>query len=52
MPLIKPCAHEGCEVLTMGLYCIDHEQPTDRCVIAALIDAASSAADATRENED
>jgi hypothetical protein len=25
MPLVQPCATEGCDVLTMGKYCLDCE---------------------------
>jgi hypothetical protein len=27
MPMVKECLEPGCETLTMGPYCIDHEQP-------------------------
>jgi len=25
MPLVQPCSTEGCDVLTMGKYCLDCE---------------------------
>jgi hypothetical protein len=52
MPLVHECAHEGCHVLTMGPYCLDHERPADRCVNEALLDAASAAADSARETDE
>ena len=26
MPMVHPCARPGCEMLTMGDYCVDHEE--------------------------
>jgi hypothetical protein len=52
MPLVHECAHEGCHILTMSLYCLEHELPTDRCINEALLDAASAAADSARETDD
>jgi hypothetical protein len=52
MPLVHECDLEGCDVLTMSLYCLEHERATDRCVNAALLDAASSAADGARETDE
>jgi hypothetical protein len=30
MPLVHPCAREGCSTLTMGELCLDHEQHRTR----------------------
>jgi len=49
MPLVHECAYEGCHILTMSLYCLEHERPVDRCVTETLLDAASAAADGPRE---
>jgi hypothetical protein len=32
MPLIRQCRAHGCETLTMGQFCIEHEQP-DRTLV-------------------
>lgn len=29
MPMVHPCIGPGCETLTMGAYCLDHEQQED-----------------------
>jgi hypothetical protein len=52
MPLVHECAHECCHILTMSLYCLEHERPTDRCVNAALLDAASAAAGSARGTDE
>jgi hypothetical protein len=26
VPMVHPCARPGCEMLTMGDYCVEHEQ--------------------------
>jgi len=52
MPLVHECAHEGCTLLTMSVYCLEHEEATDHFVDAALLQAASSAADDARETEE
>lgn len=52
MPLVHECAEEGCSVLTMGLYCLEHEQAADRSFNAALLDAASVAADNARQPDE
>jgi len=49
MPLVHECAHEGCHILTMSLYCVEHEQRTEGSVEAALLDAAATAAGNARE---
>jgi hypothetical protein len=51
MPLVHECAHEDCHILTMSVYCLEHERPTDRCVDTALLDAASAAAVSARETD-
>ncbi len=52
MPLVHECAHEGCDVLTMSVYCLEHERAADRFVDAALLDAVSLAADNARESDE
>ncbi len=52
MPLVHECAHEGCGLLTMSVYCLEHEQAAEHFVDAALLDAASSAADNARDTEE
>lgn len=27
MPLVHPCSRQGCNVLTMGEFCVQHESP-------------------------
>ena len=29
MPMVHPCGHQDCAVLTMGEFCVDHEQRPD-----------------------
>ena len=29
MPLVHECAHEGCGLLTMSVYCLEHEQAAE-----------------------
>lgn len=29
MPIVHPCARPGCETLTMGEFCVDHELGDD-----------------------
>ncbi len=26
MPIVHPCAHADCEILTMGTFCLEHER--------------------------
>ncbi|HZQ81420.1 MAG TPA: hypothetical protein VFB25_05555 [Gaiellaceae bacterium] len=52
MPLVHECAHEGCHILTMSLYCLEHEQPAGRRVDETLLAAASAAADISREADE
>jgi len=30
MPLVHPCTHDTCNVLTMGDFCLEHERPPRR----------------------
>jgi hypothetical protein len=52
MPLVHECAHEGCDVLTMSVYCLEHERAANRCVDVALLDAVSLVADDARQAEE
>ena len=52
MPLLHECAYEGCQILTMGLHCLEHEQAMDECVTETLLDAAASAAGSARETDE
>jgi hypothetical protein len=37
VPLVHVCAEEGCTVLTMGHFCIDHENDQAKALDAALM---------------
>jgi hypothetical protein len=52
MPLVHECAHEGCHILTMSLYCLEHERAAERRVDATLLDAAAAAAGSARETDE
>jgi hypothetical protein len=32
VPLVHPCSRPGCETLTMGVLCLEHEQQRDMSV--------------------
>ncbi len=51
MPLVHECSYEGCQILTMSLYCVEHERPIERCVTETLLDAASAAAGGARDTD-
>ena len=52
MPLIHECAYEDCHILTMSLYCLEHEPALERSVTETLLDAASAAATTARETDE
>ncbi len=52
MPLVHECAYEDCHILTMSLYCLEHEGVTDRSVDDALLEAAAAAAAAAGETDE
>jgi len=52
MSLVHECAHEGCHVLTMSLYCLEHELAADRRVDATLLDAAAATAGSARKADE
>jgi len=29
MPMLRVCAHSGCETLSLGTFCIRHEEPVE-----------------------
>jgi hypothetical protein len=44
MPMVHRCEYEGCDVLTMGEFCVEHEQETNGDLTHALTAAAGAAA--------
>lgn len=46
MPIVHPCAHPGCETLTMGELCLEHEgvDPPEAVEALALEAAPTSGA--------
>jgi hypothetical protein len=46
MPIIRPCAHRDCQILTMGEFCIEHEG--DDVAEFLVGEAAAAAADLRR----
>ena len=39
MPLVHPCRPQGCRVLTMGEFCLQHEPPRQQArAVAARVD--------------
>jgi hypothetical protein len=48
MPLVHPCSRPGCRVLTMGEFCVQHEQPLRGAqAVKARIDVKSVTAGVT-----
>jgi hypothetical protein len=45
VPLVHHCAAEGCTILTMGEFCLEHERPNDEPL--AVEDADDAAPDYT-----
>jgi hypothetical protein len=36
MPLVHPCGRQGCKVLTMGEFCVQHEPPRQKALAASV----------------
>jgi hypothetical protein len=49
MPLVRECAHDDCSVLTMGEYCLEHEQEME-ALDAPLADEAAALAAQEQES--
>lgn len=50
MPMVHECAHEGCNVLTMSQFCLDHESLHDADELPVVL--AAAAAEAARGEEE
>ena len=48
MPLVHECADPGCHVVTMGVFCIDHERETFAYAEVALLEPISDPAAESR----
>jgi len=51
MSMVHRCAQEGCEVLTMGEYCVEHEPAADGDLTEALTAAAGAAAESVTDDD-
>lgn len=51
MSMLHECAREGCEVLTMGEFCVNHEGADSSELTAALTAAAAAAAEEANDTD-